>query len=501
MVDLQLGDTLVYTAVTHGMPKLADNFIYETVFSLALPIDQETITIRIPRTMTANVDAYGVEVRKTAAADTVVYSTTYANPDPAPQIPQAVSAFDRSPRLSFSTFRDYDALARAYAGIALPMIAVTPEIQRQADAITAGTNGRRDQARKIYDWMRSHVRYVALEFGRGTVEPHSAASVLANAYGDCKDQAVLFAALLKAKKIESNLVLVNALDAYTISKAPTIAPFDHLIVWLPEFRLYADTTNGNGVPFGLLPQTEYGKPVVHVADASGTLHEIPVSDARASRDEYRLTMTMDEADHITSQSSIAASGNFLLPLRAMGTMLQGDSGQKIASAILQRSHTPRATGILVAAPLADETPPYQIIAQYRTSGADMGLEGTGYFQLNDSLRIVSPFSAVFFGPVLDDRYQNADPLPCFNGMASDDETLNFPASRHLARLPSDSRFDTAHTSYTSHWSARAGSVTVHREFATHFDKALCTGSDRLQTLLALSRIKSDLATGIALPHS
>ena len=97
------------------------------------------------------------------------------------------------------------------------------------------------------------MRYVALEFGRGGIIPHNADSVLANGYGDCKDHTALFAAMLKAKGIASNLVILNATDIHTLAKVPTIAPFNHMIAWLPEFHLYADTTAGKVTPFGLLP--------------------------------------------------------------------------------------------------------------------------------------------------------------------------------------------------------------------------------------------------------
>ena len=45
-------------------------------------------------------------------------------------------------------------------------------------------------------------------FGIGRYQPHAAGEVLRNQYGDCKDKANLFNALLHSLKIEANLVLV-----------------------------------------------------------------------------------------------------------------------------------------------------------------------------------------------------------------------------------------------------------------------------------------------------
>ena len=73
-----------------------------------------------------------------------------------------------------------------------------------------------------------HVRYVAIKFGQGGIVPHSADHVLLDAYGDCKDHAVLFAAMLRAKGIDSNLVLINGSNSYTLGKAPHPSPFQSL---------------------------------------------------------------------------------------------------------------------------------------------------------------------------------------------------------------------------------------------------------------------------------
>ena len=133
--------------------------------------------------------------------------------------------------------------------MAAPLIAVTPKIQAQADAITAGISDRRQQAQKLYEWVSARIRYVSVQLGRGAIVPHSAEAVLVNGYGDCKDHTVIYAALLKAKEIDSQIVLINLDNAYSLSDVPTLAQLNHAITWLPEFKLYVDTTIGVA-PFG-----------------------------------------------------------------------------------------------------------------------------------------------------------------------------------------------------------------------------------------------------------
>jgi hypothetical protein len=139
-----------------------------------------------------------------------------------------------------------------------------------ADEITAGTSDRREQAHRIYDWVSKHIRYVAVFLGNGGYEPHEAIKILENGYGDCKDHVGLLETLLKAKGIASVPVLIDSGNRYRVPEAATPAAFNHVLSYLPELELYVDSTAGVA-PFGTLPVTEYGKPVVLAAEPGASL--------------------------------------------------------------------------------------------------------------------------------------------------------------------------------------------------------------------------------------
>src|SRR5262249_32356612 len=149
---------------------------------------------------------------------------------------------DHDPRLLISTFKDYEELGRAYWAEATKRAVVTPEIQALADEITAGTVDRRGQAAAIDRWIKSNVRYVAVYLGSGRVVPNDANAVLRNKYGDCKDHATLMTALLAAKGIASEQVLINGTNAHTLDQPATLAALNHVIVYLPEWDIYDDPT-------------------------------------------------------------------------------------------------------------------------------------------------------------------------------------------------------------------------------------------------------------------
>jgi transglutaminase-like putative cysteine protease len=498
--SVEIGDVLVLDTVTKVKPVLAGGYMYDTLFPAALAIDDANITVSAPRAMALAVENRMLEVANGGDRDRQTLTLHYEHAQ-ADLNPKGQSPFDIAPRLSLSTFKTYDALASAYAREALPAMEVTPAIQAKADQITQGAKDRRGQAHKIYDWVSAHVRYVALEFGRGGIIPHTADSVLVNGYGDCKDHAVLFAAMLRAKGIAANLVILNGSDVHTLAKVPTIAPFNHMITWLPEFHLYADTTAGKVTPFGFLPEPEYGKPVMHIDDHSGALHQTPLNDAHNSSVTYKQTVVSDEAGHIVSNSEFSAKGDFVMPLRMLGQVAQGQDSAKLAEAILKKSNTPRATGTLTL-PTDDfgASDSYNVVASYSTPGAIHSLvEGTNV-GLQDNLRPLSPFSTAFFGPLISDKAADTPAGSCFNGHASDEETLQFPASRKLVKLPADTKLSSSHIDYISHWTSDAGSVTVHRELTTHFEQNFCTGPARAEMASLMERLKDDLNTTFSIPR-
>ena len=115
--------------------------------------------------------------------------------------------------IALSSFASYADYAQAYQARAKPMAAVTPEIAKLARDLTLGAADERDKVRRLYNWVSRNIRYVAVYAGAGGWVPHSAASVLENLYGDCKDHVTLLEALLDAVGIASSPALINSSDA------------------------------------------------------------------------------------------------------------------------------------------------------------------------------------------------------------------------------------------------------------------------------------------------
>jgi hypothetical protein len=72
------------------------------------------------------------------------------------------------------------------------------EIQAKAAELTKGANDDLAKIRVLYNFVSTRYRYIGIALGIGRYQPHSAADVLENQYGDCKDKHTLLASMLYA---------------------------------------------------------------------------------------------------------------------------------------------------------------------------------------------------------------------------------------------------------------------------------------------------------------
>jgi hypothetical protein len=483
--NVEPGDTVVYTA--HRRDKTAmfpGHYVRAGVLSPLLPVDSFDLTVTAPKRLGVTFENHDLELKKSESGNDDIYTLHFSNVNPLTEDIAAVSQFDRVPRYFISNFKSYDDLAQTYAGMIDSSATVTTKIRAQADSITSGITDRREQARAIYEWVSQHVRYVEVAFGQGAIIPHQAESVLNNAFGDCKDHTVLFTALLKAKGIDSRPVLINLGNGYSLSSVPTLGQLNHMIAWLPEFGIYADTTAGI-VPFGFLVPSEYGKPVILVGKTEAGLRQTPVLPPDAGTITYRNAAKLDNQMRLSSEGTTTATGVFAAQLRSAGARIQAGGAETAAGNMLKQRGLPNATGTFNA------DTPVGVVSQY-SIGSKFSAPGSLNVRVMEAgLRVLPAAGDFLMGPIGNTKLKDSDPTPCYSGHQVEDLTLDFPANRSLARLPQDAEVKTANLHYVSHWSVNGQTLSVHREFTSNIDQPLCIGDIRKETMDALARIRDD----------
>ena len=180
-------------------------------------------------------------------------------------------------------------IATWYSGLAKDRYALTPEIEQALAHTVANAKTLDDSVRAVHRWVAQDYRYVSLSLGLAGFQPHSPSEVFANNYGDCKDKATFFIALMKKMGVTAYPVLLSSFGG-VIRTLPTGHQFNHMIaaVDLKGHRTYVDLT-ADIVPYGSLPPQEQGEfgLVVH-PDGSSEEITFPTDPQAGNKTEMHL---------------------------------------------------------------------------------------------------------------------------------------------------------------------------------------------------------------------
>ena len=481
--NVAAGDTVAYTIrLRTNRPAFPGHFTHMEAFPRAVAYNEVRGTLTAPKSLPIRVENHDVEVRTEESGTATTYRWRYSAPgSQTVQVP-SVSPLAQTPRVLFSSIGGQEELGRMYASLIAPNEAITPKVQALANQLTAGVSDRRLQAQTIYEWVSKNIRYVAVDIGNGGIIPHKADETLANGYGDCKDHAVLFAALLRAVGIESEAVLINLGNEYRLPQVAMIPPFNHVITWLPEFELYVDTTSGIA-PFGALIFQEYGKPVVHATTSGQVVRQTPVLPSNGTSVVFKATAKLDASGNVTGDSTVTATGPFALTLRALGLAIQGAGPTRFASTLLEAEGL-KGTGTFDVPSPTDLRPDYTVTGHYEFSDPRL-VRGRGFGLIRGPLLLPFPADGLIVGATTRDEDQET---ACYSGRMEEELVLELPAGTPRP-LPPDTNIKTANLEFVARWSASANSVTVKREFTSTITTPLCTGDVRRETARALTQIR------------
>lgn len=191
-------------------------------------------------------------------------------------------------------------------------ITPTPAVEQLARELTAGASTPEDKTRRLYDFVRQKVNYVAIYLDIGGWQPHAAGDVLRNRYGDCKDKATLLVSLMRVVNLRAFSVLVLTRNSGLLDRdVPDAGAFNHVIVAVPGddgTYLFMDPT-AEQTPYGELPWVDQGIPVLVVKDdGHGDLVETPLVSAEKNLLHTRVTAEIKVTGELEGSYEIQAWG-------------------------------------------------------------------------------------------------------------------------------------------------------------------------------------------------
>jgi hypothetical protein len=180
------------------------------------------------------------------------------------------------------------------------------DIASRVDTLSEGQGDVLAKMDALYTYVSRQIRYVEVAIGIAGYQPHPAADVYKNQYGDCKDKANLLISMLGKIGLRGYPALVGTRgEVEADPEAPTLATFDHMIVAFPvpanlrsaveklsayDSRnqiLWMDPTSETD-PLGQLPEMDQGVFALIAYPDRGDLQRIPQAPPEQNGSEYEV---------------------------------------------------------------------------------------------------------------------------------------------------------------------------------------------------------------------
>ena len=374
----------------------------------------------------------------------------------------------------------------------MPKANVTPEIAAVAEEITRGIADRRGQAIAIDGWMKKNIRYVGVYLGPGRLIPNEAAAVLRNRFGDCKDKATLMSALLAAKGIGSEEVLINAGNTYKLPDPPTTVAFNHVILYLPEFGLYDDPTFNQGA-FGVLGPSDYDKAVVRVSASGATLAHTPVMRPDDHTRYVKTTLKFGVDGTIAGQSQESDTGVFGAILRSNSVNAQSLGDEAAASRYLAGYNTP-GSGHIDPGNTGETNDPTSVISSF-TLDRPFTMPASGHTM---AIPFGLPLTPRPGNGLLGSRVKDRElPFVCFAGRQTEDIDATFDAALPMPVPRAPVSLDSKTFSYSASYQIDGRTLKIRREFISRVPEQTCAPELEAQLAQDLAAVFVDEYNGFA----
>lgn len=468
--DVDVGDTVVFFyKLIQREAMFPGQFSFSQVFWDSYVVEDMEVSISAPELLPLRVETRNVEggeLEKMGGKRRWVWH--FANRKIAKGEPGSVSAFDYAPRILVSTFKDYAELATAYESRAKPKAAITKRVQELAEEIAKGVKGQREIAKTLYNWVAKNINYAGNCIGIGAVVPHDTDRILDNKLGDCKDHTALLQALLAAKGIESTPVLVNSSNVYSLPELPIAGVFDHVINYIPSLNMYVDSTSAD-TPFGMLPITEEGKPVIHTAKFDG-IKWTPPPDNKIHWGRMRAEITFRPDGSADGKINSTSAGIFAISSRVWFKRLTPIYRESVVqNALSSQGFKGGGKYLKVDDPdVQNETFNFEV--EFHVENG-LNLPGPGATYVYPLLPSHGVSISTFLGSLNSEKRSHG--FACTGGAANEEMIFHFPKGVKILAIPKSIRINDKYGSYESKYKQKGNTIISTRKIIDNTPSGVC----------------------------
>ena len=390
--SLRVGDTLeLKYRIIRSKALVPGQCWGQEVFSAAAVVLSQTAELRVPTGMYVNVWSPGIKPVETSTAATAdapgqhIYLWSYSQLKPTVGKEAEAAAKKKIlwtadqeldleqgklPTIAWTTFKSWEDIGAWYRSLEADRIIPDDTVKAKAAELTAGMSTDEAKTRALYDYVSTNIRYIGVAFGIGRYQPHTAAEILSNQYGDCKDKHTLLAAMLSAVGIQSDAVLIGAGIRFN-DAVPSPASFNHVIthLTLAGKPVWLDTT-AEVAPFGMLVSPTRDKQAL-VVPTSGmaAIVRTPVDPPFPNVEAVDSVGSLDANGVSTSHIVITFGGDGEILARAAFRIIPPDKYDAVAQLFAKGIGFAGTTSNPEVTRLTDMTQPFKLSFDYKREKA------------------------------------------------------------------------------------------------------------------------------------
>jgi tetratricopeptide (TPR) repeat protein/transglutaminase-like putative cysteine protease len=347
---LEVGDAIeVKWSVRGKNPEFQGHFFARYGFGDdRYPVVRDEMRVRLPKNRALKYACAGGKIEPSIQddGDWRTYLWEAKNRPELPQDENLPSKEEFRLEVVCSTFTSWDEVLEWKGKLRTDCWKCTPQIRQVVEQVTRDLKTPLEKARALTYWVRRNIRYVSVG-EKHDFTPHPPARVLANRFGDCKDQSQLLAVMLREVGVEVGLVtLATQGEGQILESVPSpLANHAILRVVIDGKEHWIDTTT-TLAGWDFLTRDDRGR-VCYVVDApSAPSPLLPAEKARVRGLRLMRTPELTPDDNRIEQTTrltIAADGSSRSERACnyfgLAAMLQRDDWLEVPSGERRRAVT------------------------------------------------------------------------------------------------------------------------------------------------------------------
>jgi transglutaminase-like putative cysteine protease len=232
--DVRVGDIIEYAYSVKGRnPVFSGKYFSSYSLGWKAAVDRVAVRIVAPKNRRLYSRGYNIEIepQQSVQGDSRIYSWQVDNSQPFKSEGETPDWFFPYPWLQITEYKNWKEVSRWADDLYKQTQPLSQELQQKILSWQQNSKSDDDAIAQALEFVQDKVRYFGVELGQNSHMPSRPDDVFERRYGDCKDKAVLLAAILTQMGYKAYPALVSMKNNRAVADwLPSPGVFDHVIV-------------------------------------------------------------------------------------------------------------------------------------------------------------------------------------------------------------------------------------------------------------------------------